>query len=40
MALPEKIPMHQVHPAKLATDFGSAAVSLYFFRRHQLARGW
>ncbi len=37
MRLAEKILYHQVHPAKLATDFGSAAVSLYFFWQHALA---
>jgi hypothetical protein len=37
MKLSEKLLYHQVHPAKLATDFGTAAVSLYFFWQHALA---
>jgi hypothetical protein len=36
MKLSEKLLYHQVHPAKLATDFGTAAVSLYFFWQHAL----
>ena len=40
MMLSEKVLLHQVHPPKLATDIGAAAVSLYFifFWEHQLAR--
>jgi hypothetical protein len=35
----EKILVHQVHPAKLATDIAAAAVSLYFLWQHQLLVG-
>jgi hypothetical protein len=36
MTLKEKMLFHQIHPAKLATDGLSAAVSLYFFWQHEL----
>jgi hypothetical protein len=39
MSLKEKILFHQVHPAKLMTDFAAAVVSLYFFWQHHLAVG-
>ena len=32
----EKILYHQIHPAKLATDILSVAISLLFFWQHQL----
>jgi hypothetical protein len=32
----EKELYHQIHPAKLATDFGTTAVALYFFWLHDL----
>ena len=32
MKLSEKLLYHQVHPAKLATDFGTAAVGAYLRR--------
>jgi len=39
MTLKEKILIHQVHPAKLATDIIAAIVSLYFFWQHDLIVG-
>jgi hypothetical protein len=36
MTLKEKMLFHQIHPAKLATDSLTAAVSLYFFWQHEL----
>jgi len=39
MTLKEKMLFHQIHPAKLATDWLAAAVSLYFFWQHQLLVG-
>ena len=39
MTFKEKMLIHQIHPAKLATDLLAAAVSLYFFWQHQLATG-
>ncbi len=37
--LREKILLHQMHPAKLATDIAAAAVSLYFFWQHEFWLG-
>ena len=39
MTLKEKILYHQIHPLKLAADIGCEPVSLYFFWRHDFARG-
>jgi hypothetical protein len=35
----ERYLVHQVHPAKLATDIGAAAVSTVLFWRHRLVLG-
>ena len=37
MNLQEKMLYHQIHPAKLATDFGVTFSACYFFWRHQIA---
>jgi hypothetical protein len=39
MTRQERYLYHQIHPLKLATDWGSAFVSLYFFWRHDLVTG-
>lgn len=39
MTRQERYLYHQIHPLKLATDWGSAFVSLYFFWRHDLLIG-
>ena len=39
MTFREKALYHQIHPSKLATDFLSEFVSLYFLWRHQLIIG-
>ena len=39
MTVKEKFLIHQVHPAKLATDIGAAIVSLYLLWQHQLVIG-
>lgn len=36
MTAPEKVLYHQIHPAKLFTDWGAAAVALYFLWQHEL----
>jgi hypothetical protein len=39
MSMGEKALYHQIHPAKLATDISSAAVSLYLLWAHDLQLG-
>jgi hypothetical protein len=39
MTRQERYLTHQIHPLKLATDWGSAFVSLYFFWHHDLLVG-
>ena len=39
MTRQERYLTHQIHPLKLATDWVSAFVSLYFFWRHELLTG-
>ena len=39
MTRQERYLHHQIHPLKLATDWGTAFVSLYFFWRHDLVTG-
>jgi hypothetical protein len=39
MTSKEKILLHQVHPAKLATDILASIVSLYFLWQHELVIG-
>jgi hypothetical protein len=34
-----EILFHQIHPAKLATDIGTAVISVYFFWQHDLVVG-
>ncbi len=39
MDFEDKTLYHQIHPAKLATDWGTTAISVYFLWRHRLLRG-
>jgi hypothetical protein len=39
MTFKDKMLFHQIHPAKLATDWITALASLYYFWQHQLLAG-
>ncbi len=39
MTRQEKFLYHQIHPAKLATDWATGILALYFFWRHNLVVG-
>ncbi len=36
MTLQEKVLYHQIHPAKLLTDWGTSAISIYYFWQHEI----